>query len=115
MKIIGEVYGDEIQGSFVREAAEYGITGKVLNRDPLELVLTLLPKTPGQRVTIRVKCEASPTLYAVTAHVISSMEITMRAKIEMEHNFTDVYFKVSFHLMFIKIVIFCFCLLKYCY
>nr|XP_034825791.1 apolipophorins [Maniola hyperantus] len=95
MKIIGEFDGDDIRGSFVREASEYSITGKVLNRDPLELTLTLVPKGQGQQVTIRVKCETSPTVYAITAHIVGSVELTMRSKVEMEQNFTDVYFKVD--------------------
>ncbi|CAH2241543.1 jg25523 [Pararge aegeria aegeria] len=94
MKIIGEFEGDDIRGTFVKEDTEYSITGKVLNRDPLELSLNIIPKGQGQQLTIRVKCETTPTVYAITAHIVSSIEFTVRAKLEMEQNFTDVYFKM---------------------
>lgn len=37
MKIIGEFEADDIRGSFVTDAIEYGISGKVLKKDPLEV------------------------------------------------------------------------------
>ncbi|XP_045454917.1 apolipophorins [Melitaea cinxia] len=95
VKIIGEVENDDIRGSFVTDTSEYGITGKVLKREPLELSLTLVPKGQGQQITIRAKCESSPTVYGITAHITGAMETTVRAKIEMEKNFTDVSFKVE--------------------
>ncbi|CAH0714994.1 unnamed protein product, partial [Brenthis ino] len=95
MKIIGEFDEDDIRGSFVTDSTEYSVSGKVLKRDPLELTLTLVPKGQGQEITVRVKCEASSTLYGITAHVLGPMEATLRTKIEMQANFTDVYFKVD--------------------
>lgn len=37
MKIISEFEGDNIRGSFVTDSIEYGITGKVLSREPLHV------------------------------------------------------------------------------
>ncbi|XP_047539341.1 uncharacterized protein LOC125072709 [Vanessa atalanta] len=95
MKIIGEFDEDDIRGSFVTDTTEYSISGKVLKREPLELFLTLVPKGQGQQITVRVKCENSPTLYGITAHIVGPMEATVRARAEMEQNFTDIYLKVD--------------------
>lgn len=42
MKIIVEFQGDDIKGSFVTDTKEYDVTGKVTNREPLEVRLVSL-------------------------------------------------------------------------
>ncbi|CAG9568621.1 unnamed protein product [Danaus chrysippus] len=95
MKIIGEFAGEDIKGSFVTDSTEYSVSGKMVNKDPLELSLILVPKGQGQQISIRIKCESSPTSYALTAHIMGPIEATVRAKAEVEKNFTDVFFKVD--------------------
>lgn len=57
--------------------------------------LVLVPKGQGQQIQVRIKLNASPNLYGLTAHIIGPMEATLNAKAEMQSNFTDIYFKVS--------------------
>ncbi|XP_045507000.1 apolipophorins [Colias croceus] len=95
MKILSEFDGDDIRGSFVTDTTEYGITGKILNREPLEVSLTLVPKGQGQPITIRMKYETTATLYSFSAHIVGPIQSTVHAKIETESNFTDIYFKVD--------------------
>lgn len=38
VKVIGEVENDDIRGSFVTDTSEYGISGKVIKREPLEVM-----------------------------------------------------------------------------
>ncbi|VVC87834.1 unnamed protein product [Leptidea sinapis] len=96
IKIVSEFEGDDIKGSFVTDTTEYGITGKIINREnPFELSLTLVPKGQGQPITIRVKSEQSPTVFGVSAHVAGPVQSTIHARLETEKNFTDIYFKVN--------------------
>ncbi|XP_063394239.1 uncharacterized protein LOC134679271 [Cydia fagiglandana] len=89
MKLIGEVENDIVTGSFVTDTTEYGISGQVLNRDPLEMALTLVPKGSGSPLTVRMKTETSSTLYAVSAQLAGAVAATVRARAELEANYTD--------------------------
>ncbi|XP_022117827.2 uncharacterized protein LOC110995124 [Pieris rapae] len=95
VKIVSEFDGDNIRGSFVTDTSEYGITGKILNRQPLEVTLTLVPKGQGTPIIIRAKYDTSPTVYGLSAHITGPIQSTVHAKAEFESNFTDIYFKVD--------------------
>ncbi|CAK1547731.1 unnamed protein product [Leptosia nina] len=95
IKILSEFEDDDIRGSFVTDTSEYGVTGKILNKQPLEISLTLVPKGQGQPIAIRAKYDSSPTLYSFSAHVTGPIQSTVHAKAELEANFTDIYFKVD--------------------
>ncbi|XP_026316021.1 uncharacterized protein LOC113227343 [Hyposmocoma kahamanoa] len=95
MKIISEFEGDNIRGSFVTDSIEYGITGKVLSREPLHISLTLVPKGKGEPSTMTIKFENSPTLYGLSAHLAGPVQATVRAKAEFQNNFTDINFNVD--------------------
>ncbi|XP_049881187.1 uncharacterized protein LOC126377497 [Pectinophora gossypiella] len=95
MKILGEFEGDDIRGSFVTDSTEYGITGKVLSRKPLDLSLILVPKGQGEQITVRMKSEATPTVYSISAHFTGAIQATVHARAEMESNFTDIYLKAD--------------------
>ncbi|XP_013168741.1 PREDICTED: uncharacterized protein LOC106118616 [Papilio xuthus] len=96
MKIIAEFEKDDIRGSFVTDTTEYGISGKVTNRQPLEMSLVLVPKGQGQQIRVRMKFEATHTVYGLSAHIAGgNVQATVHAKAEMEANFTDIYLKVD--------------------
>ncbi|XP_013138334.1 PREDICTED: uncharacterized protein LOC106103192 [Papilio polytes] len=99
MKIITEFEKDDIRGSLVTDATEYAISGKVTNRQPLEMSLVLIPKGQGDQIRVRMKLEATHTVYALTAHVAAggqaSVQASLHARAEMETNFTDIYLKVD--------------------
>ncbi|CAH2058175.1 unnamed protein product, partial [Iphiclides podalirius] len=95
MKLITEFDKDDIRGSIVTDATEYSISGKVTNRQPLEVSLVLVPKRQGQQIQVRMKLDSTPNVYALTAHVIGPIEATVNAKAEIRDNFTDIYFKVD--------------------
>ncbi|XP_041972420.1 uncharacterized protein LOC121728328 [Aricia agestis] len=95
MKILGEFEKDDIRGSFVSDTLEYSITGKVINRQPLEMALTLVPKGQGQPISVRVKFTADTTTYGVSAHVAEPVQATAHARADFQQNFTDISFKVD--------------------
>ncbi|KAI8423691.1 hypothetical protein MSG28_012726 [Choristoneura fumiferana] len=94
MKIIGEIEGDDIHGSLVTDTTEYGVAGRVLNRDPLEMSLVLTPKGSGEQMTVRVKSESTDTTYSLSAHFTGPVQATLHANAEVEANFTDISFKM---------------------
>ncbi|CAK1589697.1 unnamed protein product [Parnassius mnemosyne] len=95
MKIITKFDKDDVIGSFVTDTTEYSITGKVLNRKPLDISLLLIPKGQGQQISVRMKFEASHTVYGLSAHITGPVDATVHAKAELERNFTDINFKVD--------------------
>ncbi|XP_068624199.1 uncharacterized protein Apoltp [Battus philenor] len=95
MKLITEFQNDDIRGSFVTDTTEYSISGKVTNRQPLEMSVVLVPKGQGQQIRVRMKFEAAHTVYGMSAHIVGPIEATVHAKAEIESNFTDVSFKVD--------------------
>ncbi|CAH0598289.1 unnamed protein product [Chrysodeixis includens] len=95
MKIIGEFDEDNIRGSYVTDTSEYTINGKVLNRKPLEMALTLVPKGEGENVDIHIKYENSATLYVLSAEFAGPVTATLQAKAEMGGNFTDINVKLD--------------------
>ncbi|KAJ8708722.1 hypothetical protein PYW08_010104 [Mythimna loreyi] len=95
IKIIGEFDKDDIRGSFVTDSTEYSIHGKVLNREPLEMALTLVPLGQGENIDIRIKYENSATLYTLSANFAGSVTATLDAKAEFEANFTDINVKLD--------------------
>ncbi|KAG6459272.1 hypothetical protein O3G_MSEX011302, partial [Manduca sexta] len=95
MKIITEFEKDDIHGSFVTDSTEYSISGKVLNRNPLEMTLTLVPKGQGEPVNVRIKYESSPTVYVLTAHIAGPTAATVHARGEFNAKFSDINVKVD--------------------
>ncbi|CAB3225976.1 unnamed protein product [Arctia plantaginis] len=95
MKIICEIYKDDIRGSFVTDTTEYNINGKVLNRKTLEISLVLVPKGQGDTINIRIKYDETPTVYTMSAHIAGTMNATLHAKAEVEANFTDINIKLD--------------------
>nr|XP_049706191.1 uncharacterized protein LOC110382727 isoform X1 [Helicoverpa armigera]XP_049706192.1 uncharacterized protein LOC110382727 isoform X2 [Helicoverpa armigera]XP_049706193.1 uncharacterized protein LOC110382727 isoform X3 [Helicoverpa armigera]XP_049706194.1 uncharacterized protein LOC110382727 isoform X4 [Helicoverpa armigera]XP_049706195.1 uncharacterized protein LOC110382727 isoform X5 [Helicoverpa armigera] len=95
IKIITEFEGDDIRGSFVTDTTEYSINGKVLNRKPLEMALTLVPRGQGENVDIRIKYESSPTVYALSANFVGPVSATLHARTEMAANFSDINVKLD--------------------
>ncbi|XP_075986269.1 apolipoprotein lipid transfer particle [Anticarsia gemmatalis] len=95
MKIIGEFDEDNIRGSFVTDSTEYSIDGKVLNREPLEMSLNLIPKGQGEPINIRVKYGSSATLYTMSAHFAGSVAATLHAVVEIQTNYTDINVKLD--------------------
>lgn len=90
MKIIGAFEKDDIIGSFVTDSSEYSISGKVINRNPLEMALVLTPKGQGENINISVKYENTPTDYIMSAHFTGAISATLSAKTQMTSNFTDI-------------------------
>ncbi|KAI5644619.1 lipoprotein amino terminal region domain-containing protein [Phthorimaea operculella] len=95
MKIIGEFEGDDVRGTFVTDSTEYGISGKVLSRDPLDVSLILAPKGSGEPVNVRMKCSNTSTAYQLSAHLTGAVQATVHAKAEMQSNYTDINLKVD--------------------
>ncbi|XP_060807756.1 uncharacterized protein LOC106135284 [Amyelois transitella] len=95
MKMISEFKDDDITGTFVTENNEYDISGKVTNRQPLEISVTLVPKGGGEHTTLRLKIDNSNTIYSLSAVCAGAMQLSMQARAELETNFTDLSIKVD--------------------
>ncbi|XP_052751003.1 uncharacterized protein LOC113509342 [Galleria mellonella] len=95
MKLVSEFEDEYIRGSLVTDGTEYGISGNVTNREPLEMVVTLVPKGQGELIDVRMKFESSPTVYGMSAQLTGAVQATIQAKAEMETKFTDINLKVE--------------------
>ncbi|KAM3962221.1 LOW QUALITY PROTEIN: apolipoprotein lipid transfer particle [Aphomia sociella] len=95
MKLISEFEDEYIRGSLVTDGTEYSISGNVTNRDPLEMVVTLVPKGQGEVINVRMKFESTPTVYGMSAYLTGAVQATVRARAEMATNFTDIFVKVE--------------------
>ncbi|XP_053620364.1 uncharacterized protein Apoltp [Plodia interpunctella] len=95
MKIISEFKGDNITGTFITENNEYDISGRVTNKEPLEVIVSLVPKSGAEKTTLKLKMENTKTVYSVSATCSGGIMLSMQARAEFEANYTDLSLKVD--------------------
>ncbi|GBP16854.1 Apolipophorins [Eumeta japonica] len=95
VKLLGEIADQDVRGSLVTDSVEYEISGKILNKDPLEVALALTPKGQGERYDVKMKCDITATQYSISASFIGPLQFFIHAKSQIESNYTDLYFKVD--------------------
>ncbi|KOB74371.1 Apolipoprotein of lipid transfer particle-I/II [Operophtera brumata] len=59
--------------------------------------LVLVPKGQGEKISVRIKYEATPTIYTMSAHISGATTATVHARAELENIFTDINVKDFTH------------------